>query len=225
MRALLRSVWAEPRVADPPTRVWRDWVLLGAVWVAATVEGLLRTDLVSPAYSLIVALVLAPTLLRRRTRPLLMVAVAFPVTAVAALLAGHEPELVTGVYLLTLPYALYRWGSGRQILAGTAIILAKMGLSAAGHLGLADVVGGTVVVSAAMAVATALRYRATLWARELDQAKSARRTSPRTPESATSPDSPAGRSPDWSSTSPCTATSTTSRRPSRPRSTGWPRSR
>lgn len=176
MRALLRSVWAEPAVADPLTRVWRDWVLLGAVWVAATLEGLLRTDLVSPAYSTIVALALAPTLWWRRTRPLLMVAVAFPVTAVAALLVGHEPELVTGVYLLLLPYALYRWGSGRQIVAGTAIILAKMGLSAAvGHLDLADLVGGTVVVSAAMAVATALRYRATLWARELDQARSAER--------------------------------------------------
>ncbi|MDG4766330.1 histidine kinase [Solwaraspora sp. WMMD406] len=176
MRALLRSVWAEPAVADPPTRVWRDSALLGAVGVAATVEGLLRTDLVSPTYSMIIALVLAPTLLWRRTRPLLMVAVAFPVTAVAALLVGHEPELVTGVYLLILPYALYRWGSGRQIVAGTAIILAKMGLSAAvGHLDLADLVGGTVVVSAAMAVATALRYRATLWARELDQAKSAER--------------------------------------------------
>ncbi|WFE20115.1 histidine kinase [Solwaraspora sp. WMMD937] len=176
MRALLRSVWAEPAVADPPTRVWRDWALLGAVWVVATIEGLLRTDLVSPAYSLIIALALAPTLWWRRTRPLLMVAVAFPVTAVAALLVGHEPDLVTGVYLLILPYALYRWGSGRQIVAGTAIILAKLGLSmGVGHLDLADLVGGTVVVSAAMAVATAQRYRATLWARELDQARSAER--------------------------------------------------
>ncbi|MFV2018632.1 sensor histidine kinase [Micromonospora sp. LOL_023] len=172
MGELLRSVWAEPRVADPPPRGRRDRALVGGVAAMAIIEGLLRSDLVSPTFSLIVALALVPTLWWRRSRPLSMVAIAFPVTGVAALLAGHEPELHTGAYLLILAFALFRWGSGRQMLAGSSIILAKICLSGAvGHLSPADMAGGAVVVFGAAALAVALRYRATLWVRGLEQAK------------------------------------------------------
>lgn len=42
----LRSFWAEPRQPDPPRRVWRDWLLVGALIAAAGLEGLTRPDLV-----------------------------------------------------------------------------------------------------------------------------------------------------------------------------------
>ncbi|WP_422770098.1 sensor histidine kinase [Plantactinospora sp. WMMC1484] len=174
MRELLRSVWTEPRAADPPVRVWRDWALVGVVAPLVIVEGLFRPDLPvsTRGYALTVALALVPTLLWRRTRPLPMVAVAFTTTGVAPLLLGHEPDLVSGAYLLLLPYALFRWGSGPEMVAGGAIVLGKICLSAAlGHLGLADVVAGFAVMLAALALATTFRYRARLWARGLDQAK------------------------------------------------------
>jgi len=165
-------LWTEPRPPGAPARVWRDWALVGAVAVAAILEGLLRTDLPNAAGEVILALVLLPTLLWRRTRPLLMLVITFVPTAAAPLLMGYEPEMVTLVYLLILPYAVFRWGSGREVLAGAVFVLVKIGLHAAfGYLSFVDAVLGLVVMFAAFALAFALRYRARLRSRELDQAK------------------------------------------------------
>src|SRR5439155_17802648 len=92
VRELLRSVWAEPRPPDPPARVCRDWALVGVAVPLALLEGLLRPDPSSRAFSVVIALALAPTLLWRRTRPLLMATIAFTATGVAPLLSGHEPR-------------------------------------------------------------------------------------------------------------------------------------
>ncbi len=165
-------MWSEPRPPDPPRRVARDWVLVGLLGPAVLVEGLLRPDLPSRTFSVIVALALVPTLLWRRTRPLPMVAIAYTTTMVASLIVGHGPQLVAPAYVLLLPYALFRWGSGREAVAGAAIVLAKIGLSALlGYLSLGDAVLGFVVLVAAAALATALRYRARLRVRELDRAR------------------------------------------------------
>ncbi|MEQ9163758.1 MAG: hypothetical protein RLN74_13680, partial [Ilumatobacter fluminis] len=40
----LRAYLAEPAVPDPPRRVWRDWVLVGAASISAVLEATLRTD-------------------------------------------------------------------------------------------------------------------------------------------------------------------------------------
>ena len=40
----LRSLWAEPRAADAPERVSRDWVLVGVLMVTALLEGVLRDN-------------------------------------------------------------------------------------------------------------------------------------------------------------------------------------
>ncbi len=133
------------------------------VAVAAILEGLLRTDLPNATGEVILALVLLPTLLWRRTRPLLMLVITFVPTAAAPLLMGYEPEMVTLVYLLILPYAVFRWGSGREVLAGAVFVLIKIGLHAAfGYLSFVDAVLGLVVMFAAFALAFALRYRARL---------------------------------------------------------------
>jgi len=145
---------------------------VGVLVPLVLLEGLLRPDLPSRALSVIVTLALVPTLWWRRSRPLLMVAIAFTVSGLTPLLIGHEPELAAAAYVLILPYALFRWGSGRELLAGGAFILAKICVSAAfGYLSVADMFVGFVVMFAAFALATALRYRARLRVRELDQAK------------------------------------------------------
>src|SRR4051812_19537519 len=74
---LLRSVWDEPAPPHPPARVWRDWALVGVLVPLAVVEGVLRPDLPWRVLSVAIVLAVVPTLLWRRTRPLLMVAVAF----------------------------------------------------------------------------------------------------------------------------------------------------
>ena len=123
----LRSVLDEPRPPSPPARVWRDWALLAVVTVAGVLEAALREDLPLPWLSVLVTVGLAPTLLWRRTHPLAVVAVAFGVAAVVdiGLLVADAPalDMYTMIYFLLLPYSLFRWGSGREAVAGLAIIL------------------------------------------------------------------------------------------------------
>ncbi|MBY8849046.1 sensor histidine kinase [Saccharothrix longispora] len=172
MHDLLRSLWDEPRPPHPTSRARWDLVLVGALAVAAALEGALRADLAFPVVSVVVAVGLLPTLLLRRTRPLRAVVIAFGVCAATPLATGVEPELNTMVYLLLLPFALYRWGSGREAALGSLVVLAKLGSSLAlGTVGLGDTLGGAVVVCTACALGAALRYRVRARTRELDQAK------------------------------------------------------
>lgn len=43
----LRSLWAEPRPANPPRRVWRDGALAAVLLAWSVVEAVLREDLTS----------------------------------------------------------------------------------------------------------------------------------------------------------------------------------
>ncbi|GAA3724354.1 histidine kinase [Salinactinospora qingdaonensis] len=166
-------MWDEPRPSDPPPRSWRDWALVGTLVPLAMLEGVLRSDLAWPLLSVAVTVGLTATLLWRRTKPLLMVAIAFATTAALALLSdGALTETHTIAYLLLLPYSLFRWGSGPEIVAGAAILLANIGFSVlSGYNSLADGLGGVAVVFLAGALGGAFRFRAGARTRELDQVK------------------------------------------------------
>ncbi|WP_283138876.1 sensor histidine kinase [Rhizohabitans arisaemae] len=173
MHGLARSVWYEPAPPNPPKRVWRDWALVAVLVPAALLEGLLRPDLRWPALSVAITIALVPTLLWRRTRPLLAVVVPFAVTAVVSVFTvGEQIETWTMAFLLIMVYALFRWGSGRETAIGLAVMVGSVLLS----LGLdriapADVVAAFVVMSVAIALGAAFRYRARARLRELDQVK------------------------------------------------------
>jgi signal transduction histidine kinase len=170
--ALLRSVWEEPRPAGAPGRVWRDWVLVGALIPAAVIEGILRPDLPWRVLSVAVTAALVPTLLWRRTRPLAMVAVGFGICGLALLVTRGQFAMDTSAYLLLLPYCLYRWGSGREAVAGSGIVLANVVLSVlVGNISRTDAVGAFIVLFAVIALGSALRYRARARQREVDQVK------------------------------------------------------
>ncbi len=181
MTTALRSLWVEPRAADAPARGWRDWVLVGVLMVTALLEGLLRDDVAWRPLAMIVAVGLAPLLLWRRTRPLPCVVVAFG-TAMAlglATLAGGAPNvgLDTMVFVdLVLVYALVRWGSGREIVIGLAVVgVAAVIGTVADSTGAADVIGGFGILVAVAAGGAAFRYRAESWRRALDQVRSQER--------------------------------------------------
>jgi signal transduction histidine kinase len=171
--ALLRSLWDEPRPPAPPVRVWRDWALVGVLGPVAVLEGFLRPDVPWRPLSVVLTLVLVPTLLWRRTRPLPVVAIAFGACALAGLLtSGEPPGTDTMVFLVLLPYALFRWGSGREGAIGLAIMLGKVVVSvAAGDSSLTDAVGAFTILFAAMALGGAIRFRTGARMRELDQVK------------------------------------------------------
>ncbi len=130
----LRALWAAPRVPDPPVRVRRDWLLLAAGMLATALEAGLRDDVVWRPVSVLAAVVLCLTTLWRRTHPLTMVVLAFGsanlLTLVDLMTAQPKPlGLYTGVIVLVLVYALPRWGSGREIVLGSSVILTTFVLS------------------------------------------------------------------------------------------------
>ncbi|BEL06941.1 histidine kinase [Actinoplanes sichuanensis] len=163
---------AEPRPPDAPARQRRDWVLVAVLMVAVLAEGLLRPDVPARVATVVMTLALVPALLWRRQRPLSTVAIVFGVSWIVPLFTGHQPALVSGAFVLLLAYALVRWGSGREIVAGATLILAKIAVSAVtGAITATDQIAGYLVMSVVFAVAAAMRYRSRLRVRELDQAK------------------------------------------------------
>ena len=176
----LRSLLDEPRPSAPPVRVWRDWALLAVVAVCAALERVLREDQPLPVLSTVLAVGLAPLLLWRRTHPFVVVATAFGVVTVVdlGLLATDSPalDIYTMIYFLVLPYALFRWGSGREAVAGLAIILVS---AAAGFFvswtGIGDAIGGVGILMAAFALGWAVRSQNSAGERRLEQAKSEER--------------------------------------------------
>ncbi|TNM50239.1 sensor histidine kinase [Nocardioides albidus] len=177
--AFLRSILAEPRVPDPPARAWWDWALVGALMVTAVGEAAFRPDVPLRPLATVVALLVIPVLLWRRTHPLVATAVGWGGAMVLHLPTVVEDNPEVGLYsmagIVLLPYALYRWASGREALVGTAIVAvpAGLGLAASGSLG--DVIGGTTLLIAVCALGAAMRYRAVARQREVQQVRTLER--------------------------------------------------
>jgi signal transduction histidine kinase len=145
---------------------------VGVLVPLAVLEGVLRPDLPNRAVWVPVAVGLVITLLWRRTRPLLVVAIAFAATGAITLLSGGEQSgMYTMAAVLLLPYALFRWGSGREVVIGATIVLVNVGIATITAGRLSDAIGGVTVLSSSIALGLAFRYRARARIREVDQVK------------------------------------------------------
>lgn len=176
----LRSVLEEPRPSAPPVRVWRDWALLAFVTVAGVLEGVLRENLPLPVLSVVLTVGLASLLLWRRTHPLAVVATVFGVVAVVdlGLIVADAPalDMVTMLYVLLLPYSLFRWASGREAVAGLAIILVPATLAyVVDWTGVAEGIGGGAVLMSSFALGLAVRSQHGARERRMEQVKSEER--------------------------------------------------
>jgi len=172
----VRSMWAEPRAPQPPERVWRDWVLVALLVPTAVLEGVLREDLVWRPVALVLAVALVFTLPWRRTHPLAMVAVAFGAViaiSVASLWGADGPVgLNTMIFIVLLPYSLFRWGAGREAAIGLAIIVvAGVVGTAVDYTGVVDTVFGGLFLLFPAALGASVRYRASARLREMDQVR------------------------------------------------------
>jgi signal transduction histidine kinase len=166
-----RSIWHEPRPADAPPIGRLDWLLVGVFAAAALVESILRPGLAWRPLVTVLALALMPALLWRRSRPLMAALVGWGVAGLLSVLqlTAHTGDL--GLYsttaVLILLYSLVRWGSGREIVVGTASVTVVVALGMyASSAGWADVVGGSALVLLVVALAAVFRYRADLWHRQ-----------------------------------------------------------
>lgn len=162
MRRLLRTAWDLPAAADAPAHVWRDGVLVGALLVLAVIETLVRPDLPWRWATLAVEVAVLPTLLWRRTRPGQMTALAFGTLFVFDTVRGFAGLRPTDTFviagLLILIYALTRWGSGRAIALGGAVVFATMIRAfAVEPAGLQNTIGGIAVVAVCGALGVLFR--------------------------------------------------------------------
>ncbi|MEV4264582.1 sensor histidine kinase [Kribbella sp. NPDC049584] len=171
MVTLRRSIWHEPRPADAPPVGRLDWLLVGVFAAAALLEGIARPGLAWRPVVTVLALALIPALLWRRYRPLTAALVGWGVAGLLSVLqlAANAGDLgldsMTAVVILL--YSLVRWGSGREIVLGTAFVAVVVALGMyAASAGRAEVFGGTVLVLLFVALAVVFRYRADLWRRQ-----------------------------------------------------------
>ena len=183
----LRVLWNEPRPPHPPVRGRGDWVLVGALLVWSVLEAVLRDEfglLVlperpdDPAWRplvLIVSVVIAATLLWRRSHPLGAVAVAFGTIIgfdVARIFLIDAAGLTSVAALLLLPYSLFRWGSGREGTVGLGfVVMWLITTHLADPASADDVVAavGFFLFSAALGVS--VRFHANSRSRDIEQAK------------------------------------------------------
>ena len=176
LRDAVRSLWAEPRVPNPPPRVWRDWALVVGLAPVAVLEGVLRDDLAWRVGSVVVVVALLPALLWRRTQPLAAVVVVWgtlTIGHIVALAVGvHWEGLSTATFALLMPYALCRWGAGREIAIGLGVVLTPVVLSIfQPEVPTSNVIGGGLSVLLFAAVGAAVRSQDKARARGKEQVK------------------------------------------------------
>lgn len=168
MIGLLRSAWRTPSaVPPPPRRVWRDWALLVLVAATAMVEGTLRTDLSQPLLAVIALLAVLPTVLWRRARPLLMLLIAVVLLSPIELLLP-DSTLYSGLFVMVLVYALFRWGAGRDLVIGSGILLLILGLTFVRGVRFDELIGGAALLLSVALLGIVFRYRAGSRQRRLD---------------------------------------------------------
>lgn len=172
---MLAGVWAEPRPARPPVRVWRDRALFSGLVAISLIEVLLREDRAWALLVVGVSVVVAASLLWRRTRPLAAVAAAFGTLLafdIARIMAIDATGLDTVAAVLVLPYALLRWGSGREAVLGLGIILVWVPVTlAAVPTSPAEVAAGYGFFLFSAALGAAVRYRTRSHDREIEQVR------------------------------------------------------
>lgn len=173
MRLPTTGLWAlqPPKRANAPGRA--DALLVSGSLLVLLIETVARSDVPPTSPAVPVCAFVMVALAWRRSAPLLATGVAFTASGVLDALRALEPEapgLVSIAVLLLFPPALMRWGSGREIVLGSALTLVSVTIGlVTGPGGWVDVFGGYVLVLASFAVGVASRFRAVAHAAEVEQ--------------------------------------------------------
>ena len=180
VRDAVLSLWDEPRAPNPPPVGWLDWALVSVLVAVATAEVVLHPELVDRPLALLFGVAPIFLLLWRRSHPLAVVTVVFVLHLalhVASVFGDHhEASLYSSAFVLLLPYALLRWGSGRDAVIGVAVIVVTHLPMAAGESGgLIEAVAGGAILLLPAALGAAVRYRGVSRAREVEQIKAGER--------------------------------------------------
>ena len=154
---------------------------MAALCGTAVLEALLRHDTPWRGVAAVHAVAMTFLLPWRRIYPFAVLTAGLGASALmsaAAAAAGVTGEvgLYTAAFVLLLPYTLFRWGSGRGVVVGSAVILGAYGASIArDHSQLSNVIGGFVVLMLPVVLGSQVRNWSTWRTRELDQVRSRER--------------------------------------------------
>lgn len=176
---LVRSFWAEPRPAAPP-RSAGDWRLFLALVALLALEVALRPGLGVGSPATLLVLAMSSAVLWRRSHPWHAAALPFAAMgtfdAVQVATGTRFLDVHTQAFALILPYALVRWGSGREVVLGLPVVIASacFGMGTEG-LVLAEAIAGLTILMAPAVLGAAVRYRSLVRAKELDEARSSER--------------------------------------------------
>lgn len=175
MRSALRRWWSLERAPDNPGRVWWDTWLVGAAVLAVLLEGLLRPDMPWRAVGVVVGVVYAVALLWRRTHPFATAALVFGTVGIFNVLTLIDSdwtwEVFSVVFVLVFPYALFRWGSGRETIYGLALIVVTYVLAIPQSQDLGEGIGGGIVLALPVVIGAEVRALTTRRSRQVEQAR------------------------------------------------------
>jgi len=176
IRNVLRSILQEPAATDPPARVWRDVALVGLFVPGALLEIALRNGAGPKSVAVVATFVLAAAMWWRRTHPLATTVGTFGLFLTIDIVLNiiDEPplEFYTAAVVLIVPYALFRWGSGRDTVIGlVAMIAIWLESIILNWLSFGDAIGGLLVLLFPAALGTIVRYRYDSRARSLQAVK------------------------------------------------------
>lgn len=176
MKALVHTLWSEPRFPGAPRRVWRDWLLVGAIAVTVVIETLVRSDLFAFPATILAVAVLALSILWRRTNPLTSVVASFGAIILidfAAMATNNTPDgPYSAVWILVLSYSLFRWGSGREVAIGFGVMLLTVAVGTiADFTGIGDAVGGTIFLLFPAALGASIRLQRTARTQQTERIK------------------------------------------------------
>jgi signal transduction histidine kinase len=140
------------------------------------VEVAVRHTIVWRPAALVVGITLACLLPWRNRHPLATSAAAvgslLALDVAALMVVGARVELNTAAFVLVFPYAVFRWGSGREAVIGAVMMSVAWLVSIwTNPMTVGDAIGGAAVVTIPAAVGAAVRAHATTRRRELDAAR------------------------------------------------------
>lgn len=177
----LRSLWAEPRPADATGPTRRDWLIVAVLAVWSLAELVLRDTLAARPLVALAALAVIAPVPWRRVHPVAAIGVAFGMLTVVdaiRLLDDGTPGLLLNstAATLLLTYALFRWGSGREVATGFFFVLVWLPVTTTVDAETAaNTVGAYGFFLTAGALGAAMRSYAAVRARDVDRAKAQER--------------------------------------------------
>ncbi|MEM6988571.1 MAG: histidine kinase [Pseudomonadota bacterium] len=151
-----------------------DWVLVALVTVAAVAEGVLSDAVSWPWLSVPVIVALSFTLPWRRVHPFGVVFIAYTTTGLIHLTSGflgvHWNGPAAALFLVILPYALLRWGTGQEALLGFTVIALSLATTVWNNqLNWGETLGAGLFLLFPAALGASVRFRDSANRRAYDQ--------------------------------------------------------